>query len=361
MTLLNNENTKSEILANKSDFYSIDTVYTLKYEEISPLNLVFQTVHPDDKEQNLIVSFFNMEECLSYTLTADDENNPANRRELHQHNYFELCYIISGEMYQNIEHKRHLYPEGSLCILNQNIHHAEEFSTEYRCVFVNMSMRLIKELFLQSDSFYFSQEETIINSPITNFFLHNLSKSVISVREYMDFILCPEAISEKDEMYQRFETLLKQFLSPIPGSTYLLKATLLEIFSALIDETKYHTVPVSIGTEKEARIFDSINQLFAESNGHISRSELENAMNYHGAYLNKIVKKYTGLNLFNYGMTICMKEACRLLRETNMSVSEIADTLQFSNRTHFYKIFENTYHMTPRQYRQIHIASSAKL
>lgn len=338
--------------------YSQADASVQRYQEQTPLSIVFETVHPDDEEQNLVLSLFSPKECYNVTLSRDNKDNPLHRKGLHHHDFFELCYVISGEMYQNIEHKRHLYPAGSVCLLNQSIRHTEEFSTDYRCIFVGLSAQLAEELFLHPENYFFAQEREGPHTSIADFFSHNLSHPGASTREYMDFILCSRtdagntcAAAEREEMYRRFDTLLAQFLFPVPGSTCLLKGTLLQIFAALADSTKYQTVPVSIGTEEEARIFDRIALLLKENHGRLSRSELENAMNYHGAYLNKIIKKYTGLNLFHYGMTICMKEACRLLAQTDLSVSQIADVLRFSNRTHFYRLFEESFHMTPRQYR----------
>ena len=74
-------------------------------------------------------------------------------------------------------------------------------------------------------------------------------------------------------------------------------------------------------------------------------------LNYNGTYLGKIVKKYTGQSLFDYSMNFTMEYAAKLLRETKKSVSEIASELKFNNRTHFYKIFNSYYEVTPKAYR----------
>ena len=60
------------------------------------------------------------------------------------------------------------------------------------------------------------------------------------------------------------------------------------------------------------------------------------------------------MNLFEYGMTFCMKEAARLLEETDLSVTAIAEALKFSNQGHFYKLFKQTYGMLPKEYRRVH-------
>lgn len=76
-------------------------------------------------------------------------------------------------------------------------------------------------------------------------------------------------------------------------------------------------------------------------------------LNYNGTYLGKIVKKYTGKNLFQYRLTFTMNAAADLLKNSDLSVSEIAARLKFSNRAHFYKLFEEYYKVTPVMYRKM--------
>ena len=96
-------------------------------------------------------------------------------------------------------------------------------------------------------------------------------------------------------------------------------------------------------------LFSHICHLLEDTDGRISRSELEQILNYSGNYLNTIVKKYTHKCLFDYGQTFCMKKAATLLKETTSSISEIMEELHFTNTTHFYKCFKEHYHMTPNQ------------
>lgn len=84
----------------------------------------------------------------------------------------------------------------------------------------------------------------------------------------------------------------------------------------------------------------------------MTRAELEKVLNYSGDYLNRIVNKYAGMCIFDYGMTFCLKKAALLLSSTEESISSIASSLHFSNRTHFYSLFKKHYGITPKEYRK---------
>jgi AraC-like DNA-binding protein len=86
--------------------------------------------------------------------------------------------------------------------------------------------------------------------------------------------------------------------------------------------------------------------------GKATREQLASLLNYNGDHLNRITKKFSGMTLTEYSQMFCLSEAARLLAETSKSVSEIITELRFSNRSHFYHLFEMKYNATPSDYRK---------
>ncbi|MGN9014776.1 helix-turn-helix domain-containing protein [Bariatricus sp. HCP28S3_A4] len=95
-----------------------------------------------------------------------------------------------------------------------------------------------------------------------------------------------------------------------------------------------------------------IDQILEERNGRITNHELAQILNYDGSYIGRIVKKATGKSLFKYSMTFTMAAAETVLCSTQMSISQITEKLNFSNRALLYKVFDQYYHMTPKQYQE---------
>ncbi|MDR1641100.1 MAG: AraC family transcriptional regulator [Clostridiales bacterium] len=98
-------------------------------------------------------------------------------------------------------------------------------------------------------------------------------------------------------------------------------------------------------------MFLNVSHILESKHGRVSRAELESQTNYSGDHLNRIVKKYTGMTIIEYGHIFLTKEAERLLLQTDMSVMDISLELGFSNRSHFYKIFRLKHRMTPNEFR----------
>ena len=65
---------------------------------------------------------------------------------LHQHNTFELVYVLSGTLYQSIESERHVYPAKSCLLLNRNVRHCEEYGTAFCTVTLSLSASYFKVL-----------------------------------------------------------------------------------------------------------------------------------------------------------------------------------------------------------------------
>ena len=46
-------------------------------------------------------------------------------RKLHSHNFYELTFVLSGQLTMRIEDENIIYNQGDCCICNRNIHHME--------------------------------------------------------------------------------------------------------------------------------------------------------------------------------------------------------------------------------------------
>ena len=71
------------------------------------------------------------------------------------------------------------------------------------------------------------------------------------------------------------------------------------------------------------------------------------------SHLSKVFKELTGQPFSEYLRDIRIENACRLLRETNMTVEEIVWSCGLRDVPSFYHNFCLRIHMTPRQYRQM--------
>lgn len=272
-----------------------------------------------------------------------------NARAPHFHDFYELLIVLDGEIHQQIEQTDFIFHKGSCCLMNRNIVHKEMFHSSATLLCIGLSKELVKHLAEDEQKVCFPEIEQPRANPILNFLIENLENP--DTKEYLDFL---PTLNNKDwhrTLHTLTDNILHAIMFPKLGSTYVIKGMLLELFGYLSDSEFFHYTPVHVEADHDFLLFTHISHLLEDTNGRITRSELETILHYSGNYINSIVKKYTSLCLFDYGQTFCMKKAAYLLRNTDDSILEIMEKLSFSNTTHFYKCFKKQYHMTPREYR----------
>ena len=262
---------------------------------------------------------------------------------------FELMLVLEGEVIQQIEEKEYPYRAGTCCLVNRSILHNERFTGPAKLCFIGLSVDFVRSLTESASLQLFEAERHLPENPILQFMLANLGQDLR--KEYQDLFPTPENTDSLQALTALIARMTHILHEPSAAATYYLKGALCELFDFL--SSGFYVTPVHLSSSPESLLFLRISRLLEDTDGRLPRSELARLLNYNGSYLNSIVQRRTGLCLFDYGMTFCFQKAERLLRETTLSVSEIALQLKFTNRTHFYELFRQKYGMTPQQWRKM--------
>ena len=270
----------------------------------------------------------------------------------HRHDYFEILLVLDGKIIQKIEDKEYLYTAGSCCLINRNIIHTERYIGKCKIMFLAFSNEFLHELLSSGQISLFPDTDIPQQNSVFRFIKENIQTD--TQKDYLDFFPTFHNRQSAEKLHDISDRLVRTMFLPSLGSTYMLKGLLCELFSYLGAEEMYHMIPVKLHSGADFLLFSRIRNLLEDTDGRMTRSELEHTLHYSGNYLNTIVKRYTDMCLFDYGMTFCLTKAGQLLTETNISVSAIAEQLKFSNRAHFYKQFKKQFGMTPQEYRNKH-------
>ncbi len=76
-----------------------------------------------------------------------------------------------------------------------------------------------------------------------------------------------------------------------------------------------------------------------------------NKLNVSTAYLSRLVKEISGSTVNDHVTSLVYKEICNLLKQTDMTMGEIADLLNFSDQSALTNFFKQRSGMTPLAYR----------
>src|SRR5690606_34991126 len=98
---------------------------------------------------------------------------------------------------------------------------------------------------------------------------------------------------------------------------------------------------------KEAKDFIDTNYMYE-----ITLPNLAEKYNYNPSYFSELFKQKVGISFIQYIAEVRMKQACRLLEDSNLGLGDIAELTGFSNPSYFSSRFKKIFGVSPTDYRQ---------
>lgn len=105
-------------------------------------------------------------------------------------------------------------------------------------------------------------------------------------------------------------------------------------------------------TNRTTEIMDHIQKLVEETKGDITLTECAERLGYHPSYIWKIMKLEKNITFSDYIAEYKVLEAKRMLTTTNLTVADIAVTLNYTNTQNFIRFFNKHVGTTPGKFRQ---------
>lgn len=343
--------TLNEDYRNMLTIYGKESHFNQYYHLESPFSFVLETYYKDEASEYITLASFTPSDIKQTIVTNPASIVSSQNRVLHQHDFYEFMYVLDGTVTNSIENTVRIYPKGSGCIVNRNLRHAERFEGNFRVFFLNLSKEYITKIMNEIHNLYFAEEYGLLDSPVMKFLTESESDDFSSSKQFLDIFPVQGNDFPHRRMYENGENISKIMLAPTFGSSHLIDGYIYNILGFLCDKSAFHTTQIKLDYDSDFLIFSRAVHLIEDTDGLVSRSELEAELHYSADYINRIIKKYSSMNLSGYCMSYRLSKAVELLKENKLSISNIAFQLGFKNRTHFYKQFKEHYGTMPSAFR----------
>lgn len=272
----------------------------------------------------------------------------SRRVRLHRHAHYEVVFVLEGEFVQHLENGEFRYRAGDVVFLNRNVRHSEGYESDCVLVFVNLSPQLVEDLFFSTAHQLRPGAPQCSRGPIFQFLQENSRETGTDFRrEYLDFF----AMGGQGQAAAVLDAMAQELTMASTGYGFRIQGLLLELFAVLEDPGRYSLERIRVDARSEEFLYTRVARYLEANHGRATREELGQVFHYNGDYLNRVVKKFSGLTISQLGQRLYLAEAKRLLRETDWGISEIISRLGFVNRTYFYQVFQEDTGMTPKEYR----------
>ncbi len=253
---------------------------------------------------------------LSVTLSKDEEDW-ANL--LHTHSFTEIFYVLNGKGKFLFRDESYPISQGDLVIVPPYLEHTER----------SIPGRPLKYYVLGIDGITLRPD----GEPSTRQIFCNFSAT--------PFIA------------ELFEEMLYEMRNSDYGSDSICQKLLEILLVKLIRREHLLLLPAAQTsgrmTKECAQIKEYLDTNYAE---HITLDSLTQLTHMNKYYMAHSFTKYTGLSPIQYLNERRLETACRLLRETDYSISDISSSVGFSSQSYFTQIFRKKYDMAPLRYRQ---------
>lgn len=260
----------------------------------------------------------------------------------HKHNYVEIMYVCQGSITHYIDGKELVMHAGDLLLLNQHIKHGIK-RAEYEDIGIN---------FIALPEFFDIPLQMLKENNVLADFLVNIFRRNNTGGHYLLFELKNEQNIE-NLMENMIRTILYENQDEAVFNQYsmgLVFLYLIEYMDKLTQSSSQNYKDVIMHTTSQY------------INSHYKTASLGNlAAQLHQplSTLSKLIRDCTGFTFQELLIRKRLQNAAILLSDTNLSIEEIASNIGYENYSYFYRIFKKQFGMTPRQYRLLHLTTTA--
>lgn len=333
------EKTMIELLATVQEQSSL-TPHTIPVSNLLQDNFIRLNQHyfiHDISKLNEILTPGEDIYILSHIVTEDFPR--------HNHDYFELTYVIKGSVVNVVDGNELYMNAGDLSLVNPQAIH------ELRCINPDTTLVniCIKPSLLEGTLKKFSQSK----SPVA-VFLSGQAKKMPSDRDTncdasFGYMFFSTGYSKEVPLY--INSMIQEYVRSDFHQTFSLEAWLLLLLDFLANCSHYSF----IGINKKAL---GILQYIQDHCLHQSLECMAAELGYNANYLAGYLKKRTGRNYREIVREVRLKASLQLLAETSLSIYDISETCGYSSPSHFFRIFKEYFHMTPKKYRDLFVKTS---
>lgn len=250
----------------------------------------------------------------------------------HWHDEVEFLYVRRGHVTYNVDGELYLLEEGQGIFVNAcHLHFgfsADGTDADYLCI-------LFPSVLLCTSPF------------IERSFIHPLLNNAA----FPMAVLAPEVPWQKRVLELLLETEAAYTEKPA-GWPLVIQSCYCLIWQQLFANQPPARTALPAANPRIAelkRMVEFINEHYRER---ITLKEISDAGIVCESSCARIFKKYLSTTPMAYLNSCRLTEGCRLLRETTLSLEEVAERAGFSSAAYFSAQFRRAYHLTPREYRR---------
>ncbi len=253
--------------------------------------------------------------------------------EKHRHNYVEMMYVVEGSIVHIIDDKRIELKKGDFLLLNQGISHSI-LRANYDDVGINFIC--LPEFF--SIPLSMLQNKNILAEFIALTFRNNTEPFYLLFR-----------LKENKQIENLMENMIDSLVHNYPNEDIINQYTMGLVFLYLLNHLEDLSSNSSMNYKET--IVEIVLEYISNNYKDANLTKIANETHQSVTVLSKLIKNKTGSTFLELLQEERFKHACKMLKNTSLSIEDIALSVGYENQSYFFRQFKKRLNMTPRQYR----------
>lgn len=254
---------------------------------------------------------------------------------VHIHQWIEMSYVYSGSIRETIDQNEYILEAGQLCIVDTRTPHAIHRAGEHD-IMINILMR--KEYF---STFFLSRFSS--QNAVTDFILHAISQTT----QNHNFIIFPSQSNRRLKVF--IQEIMCEYLEPSLNHDDILDTCMTMIFLELIEIHNRQLQDAGKPSRKTSVL--AILQYMEMNYVHCTLEDTAKHFHLNPSYLSTLLKQELHAPYKETLQKIRLSHACQLLKNTDMTITEISNAVGYENISFFYRKFKESYQCLPDAYR----------
>ena len=249
---------------------------------------------------------------------------------LHKHSFFELVYILSGQCVQRLGAEQSLIKAGDYFIIDTGSEHSYQ-KTE--------GLEIINCLFMPD---YI--DRALSDCPTL---ADLLSNKILRFGVPVDIKAADRIFHDDDGTVGRLmHKMLKEYEKAATGYMELLRCYLTQALVIAVrasEQIKPHLHPATQG------VIDYLHRHYAEP---LSLDAIGKQTGYTAPYISGVFSRDMGMTVRSFLQRLRIEKACSLMDKTDLTLSQIAQQVGYTDSKHFADLFRRHKDMSPKAYKK---------
>ena len=197
-----------------------------------------------------------------------------------------------------------------------------------------------------------SQIHSVYSKRGVGFYALIISPELFSDIDFKD-ITIQSHVKNDSFIYNCYSKLLDEYNDYKTGSDMMIKSIVYSLFTYLVRNFSTRTPEITETHNMFLNRLDTVFNYISEYyNEEITSKKLACMTYVSESYFCRFFKSITGLTVANYLAHYRIEKACYLLKKTDASISEISESVGFSDQNYFARVFKKIMGISPSEYRK---------